>query len=78
MTSFPFCPRLKGPKGHILAAKIEVPILAALICGLVEFMRLGWSQDDWLYTYAPVLGGIAASTHKRRLAHERPQRGGER
>lgn len=61
MTSFPVCPRLRGPKGHILAAKIEVPILAALIYGLVEFMRLGWSPDDWLYTYAPVLGGIAAS-----------------
>jgi hypothetical protein len=61
MNSFPVCPQLKGPKGHILAARIEVPILAAMIFGGVEFIRLGWSQDHYLYTYAPVLGGIAAS-----------------
>ena len=61
MNSFPVCPQLKGPKGHILAARIEVPILVAMIYGLVEFLRLGWSQAYWLYTYAPVLGGIAAS-----------------
>jgi hypothetical protein len=61
MNSFPVCPQLKGPKGHILAARIEVPILAAMIYGVVEFIRLGWSQAHYLYTYAPVLGGIAAS-----------------
>ena len=27
----------------------------------VEFIRLGWSQDHYVYTYAPVLGGVAAS-----------------
>jgi hypothetical protein len=59
--SIPVCPQLKGPKGHILAARIEVPILAAMIYGVVEFIRLGRSQDHYLYTYAPVLGGIAAS-----------------
>jgi hypothetical protein len=61
MNSIPVCPQLRGPKGHILAARIEVPILAAMIYGGVEFIRLGWSQDHYLYTYAPVLGGIAAS-----------------
>jgi hypothetical protein len=61
MNSFPVCPQLKGPKGHILAARIEVPILAAMIYGVVEFIRLGWSRDHLLYTYAPVLGGVAAS-----------------
>jgi hypothetical protein len=61
MNSFPVAPQLKGPKGHILAARIEVPVLAAMIYGVVEFVRLGWSRDYWLYTYAPVLGGIAAS-----------------
>ncbi len=60
-TSFPVCPRLKGPKGHILAARIEVPILAAMIYGVVEFVRLGWSRDHYLYTYVAVLGGVAAS-----------------
>jgi hypothetical protein len=61
MTCFPVPAQLKGPKGHILAARIEVPILAAMIYGAVEFTRLGWSQAHYLYTYAPVLGGIAAS-----------------
>jgi hypothetical protein len=61
MNSFPVAPQLKGPKGHILAARIEVPVLAAMIYGVVEFVRLGWSRDYWLYTYAPVLGGIADS-----------------
>jgi hypothetical protein len=59
--SFPVCPQLKGPKGHILAARIEVPILVVMIYGIVEFIRLGWSREYSLYTYAPVLGGIAAS-----------------
>ena len=61
MNCFPVPPQLKGPKGHILAARIEVPILAAMIYGVVEFVRLGWSQDHVLYTYGPVLGGVAAS-----------------
>lgn len=61
MTCFPVPPQLKGPKGHILAARIEVPILAAMIYGFIEFVRLGFSRDHYLYTYAPVLGGIAAS-----------------
>ena len=61
MNCFPVPPQLKGPKGHILAARIEVPILAAMISGVVEFIRLGWSQAHYLYTYAPVLGGVAAS-----------------
>ena len=61
MNSFPVCPQLKGPKGHILAARIEVPILVVMIYGIVEFIRLGWSREYYLYTYAPVLGGIAAS-----------------
>ena len=38
-----------------------MPILAAMIYGLVEFIRLGWSRDHYLYTYAPLLGGVAAS-----------------
>ena len=61
MSCFPVPPQLKGPKGHILAARIEVPILAAMIYGAVEFIRLGWSQAHYLYTYASVVGGVAAS-----------------
>jgi hypothetical protein len=61
MNGFSVCPQLKGPKGHILAARIEVPILVVMIYGIVEFIRLGWSREYCLYTYAPVLGGIAAS-----------------
>ncbi len=61
MGSFAVPPELKGTKGDIMAAKIEVPMLAAMIFGIIEFVRLGWSQDHYLYTYGVVLGGIAAS-----------------
>jgi hypothetical protein len=59
--SFTVAPELKGTKGDIVAARIEVPILVAMTFGIFEFIRLGWSQDYYLYTYAPVLGGVAAS-----------------
>jgi hypothetical protein len=61
MDSFTVAPELKGTKGDIVAARIEVPILVAMIYGIVEFTRLGWSREYYLYTYAPVLGGVAAS-----------------
>jgi hypothetical protein len=61
MDSFTVAPELKGTKGDIVAARIEVPVLVVMIYGVVEFIRLGWSQDHYLYTYAPVLGGVAAS-----------------
>jgi len=61
MDSFTAPPELKGTKGDIIAARIEVPIIVVMIYGIVEFIRLGWSQDHYLYTYAPVLGGISAS-----------------
>jgi hypothetical protein len=61
MDSFTVAPELKGTKGDIVAARIEVPILLVMLYGVVEFVRLGWSQDHYLYTYAPVLGGVAAS-----------------
>jgi hypothetical protein len=61
MTKITVAPELQGAKGDIVAARIEVPILAAMIYGIFEFIRLGRSQDHYLYTYAPVLGGVAAS-----------------
>jgi len=61
MDSFTVAPELRGTKGDIVAARIEVPILVVMVYGIVEFVRLGWSQDHYLYTYAPVLGGVAAS-----------------
>ena len=61
MDSFTVAPELKGTKGDILAGRIEVPILVVMIYGVVEFIRLGRSQDYYLFTYAPVLGGVAAS-----------------
>ena len=61
MDSFTVAPELAGTKGDILAARIEAPILAVMIYGIVEFIRLGWSLDHYFYTYAPVLGGVAAS-----------------
>ena len=61
MDSFTVAPELKGTKGDIIATRIEVPILVVMIYGIVEFIRLGRSQDYYLYTYAPVLGGVAAS-----------------
>ena len=61
MDSFTVAPELKGAKGDIIAARIEVPVLVVMIYGVLEFVRLGWSQDYYLFTYAPVLGGVAAS-----------------
>jgi len=61
MDSFTVAPELRGTKGDILAARIEVPIILAMAYGIVEFIRLGWSRDYYLFTYAPVLGGVAAS-----------------
>src|SRR3954453_12940843 len=61
MDSFTVAPKLRGTKGDIIAARIEVPILVAMIYGVVGFIRLGWSQAYYLYTYAAVLGGVAAS-----------------
>jgi hypothetical protein len=61
MDSFTVAPELKGTKGDVIAARIEVPILVVMIYGIFEFTRLGRSQDYYLYTYAPVLGGVAAS-----------------
>jgi hypothetical protein len=61
METFTVPAALKRQKGDIMAARIEVPILAATIYGIVEFTRLGWSPDHFLYTYAAVLGGVAAS-----------------
>src|SRR5690242_21333945 len=58
---FTVAPELKGTKGDVVAARIEVPIVVVMIYGLVELIRLGWSQDHYLYTYTPVLGGVAAS-----------------
>jgi hypothetical protein len=48
MDSFTVAPELKGTKGDIIAARIEVPILVVMIYGIVEFIRLGWSQDYYL------------------------------
>jgi len=61
MDSFTVAPELKGTKGDIVAAKIEVPILVVMVYGIVEFTRLGLSPHHYFYTYAPVLGSVAAS-----------------
>jgi len=61
MDSFTVAPELRGAKGDILAARIELPILAAMIYGIVKFIRVGWSLEHYFFTYAPVLGGVAAS-----------------
>jgi hypothetical protein len=37
----------------------RVPVYS--IYGIVGFIRRGWSLDHYFYTYAPVLGGVAAS-----------------
>jgi len=61
MHSFTVAPELEDTKGDIVVARIEVPVLIGMIYGIVEFVRLGWSLDHYLYTYAPILGGVAAS-----------------
>jgi hypothetical protein len=42
-----------------VAARVTVPIFAAIIYGLYNFTVLGVTQGNYLYTYAPVLGGVA-------------------
>jgi hypothetical protein len=61
MNPFTVAPELRGARGDILAARIEVPILAGMIYGVAEFVRSGWSLDHYFFTSAPVLGGVAAS-----------------
>ena len=61
MDSFTVASELRGTKGDIIAARIEVPIVVVMIYGIVGFIRRGWSLDHYFYTYAPVLGGVAAS-----------------
>ena len=61
METFTVAPELEGTKGDIAAARIEVPILAVMTYGIVNFIKLGLSQDHYWHTYAPVLGGVAAS-----------------
>jgi len=61
METFTVAPELEGTKGDIVAARIEVPILAVMIYGIANFIKLGFSQDHYWHTYAPVLGGVAAS-----------------
>ena len=51
---------LKGQKGDLLTAQIAVPILAAIVYGIYEFIAWGTSSDFYLYTYTPIVGGIAA------------------
>ena len=51
---------LEGRKGDLLVANIAIPILAAIIYGIYEFIAWGTSSDFYLYTYTPVLGGVAA------------------
>ena len=45
---------LKGRKGDMLAARVAVPIFAAIIYGLYNFVLLGTSQDHYLYTSSPL------------------------
>ena len=51
---------LEGRKGDLLVANIATPILAAIVYGIYEFTAWGTSSDFYLYTYIPVLGGVAA------------------
>ena len=46
---------------HVLAARSIAPIVLAIIYGIYEFIARGASSDFYLYTYVPVLGGVAAT-----------------
>jgi hypothetical protein len=51
---------LHGTKGDRLAARVAVPFVATLVYGTYNLVTLGASSDHYLYTYIPLLGGIAA------------------
>jgi hypothetical protein len=51
---------LHGAKGDRLAARVALPFIAAMVYGTYEFLALGTSFEQYLYTYVPLLGGLAA------------------
>ena len=44
----------------MLAARVVAPIFFAVIYGLYNFAALGGTQEHYLYTYAPAVGGVAS------------------
>ena len=51
--------RTERPERRPVHRHFATPILAAIIYGIYEFIRWGMSSDYALYTYVPVLGGVA-------------------
>jgi hypothetical protein len=52
---------LQGRKGDMNAARVVTPIFLAMIYGLYNFIRLGIDPAEYLYTYVPLFGGMAAT-----------------
>ena len=56
------CPEeLKGAKGDMIAGRVAAPICVAIIYGIYEFIALGTSSENYLYTKA------RAATHPAAL-----------
>jgi hypothetical protein len=53
---------LQGRKGDMLAARVITPFVIAMVYGAHQFSALGTSPEHYLYTYVPLLGGLAACT----------------
>jgi hypothetical protein len=52
---------LQGRKGDMNAARVLTPIVLAMGYGIYNFIRLGIDPAQYLYTYVPLFGGMAAT-----------------
>jgi hypothetical protein len=52
---------LQGRKGDMNAARVVTPIVLAMGYGIYNFIRLGIDPAQYLYTYVPLFGGMAAT-----------------
>jgi hypothetical protein len=53
--------QLEGRDGDMNASGVQAPILFAMLYGVYSFIKLGTDPAQYLYTYVPLFGGMAAT-----------------
>ena len=51
---------MRGRNRDLMAARVALPVLIALIYGIYKFVVLGVTAEHYLYTYLPVIGAVAS------------------